>query len=340
MVTPCWSQRTSTTRSATWRAPRAIDARSKARSKSRRLAMASARSESSGPLGRLTVASRGVVSAVKRAVLATTSGRSAEARASATSSSARAVRPPPHGFSLGWLWSNSTTLAPADASWCAAHAPAGPPPTIAMSGVMRTPHHEVSVRPPAGYGAMMARGRGFHPGCFLNYSRACLIRWCSRCLPIHQPPSVPRARLRARGVQARDLSIIARDHAAEGVMAREVGATPGVEIEDSWAVARLGELGGHILAAIAIVMPGIGPIISAGPLGCRTRRSRGSCRRKAGRRVAGGRAGRHPGRGVGTQHRSRRDSPGSARPRRESRRADPAARGAPRQRGDFNDLGR
>ncbi len=73
--------------------------------------------------------------------------------------------------------------------------------------------------------------------------------------------------LRARGVQARDLSIIARDHTAEGVMAREVGATPGVEIEDSRAVARLGELGAHILAAIAIVMPGIGPIISAGPLG-------------------------------------------------------------------------
>jgi uncharacterized membrane protein len=39
-----------------------------------------------------------------------------------------------------------------------------------------------------------------------------------------------------------------------------------VEIEDSRAVARLGELGAHILAAIAIVMPGIGPIISAGPL--------------------------------------------------------------------------
>jgi hypothetical protein len=72
--------------------------------------------------------------------------------------------------------------------------------------------------------------------------------------------------VRALGIQARDLSIIARDHAEEGVIAREVGATPGVEIEDSRAVARLGELGAHILAAIAIVMPGIGPIISAGPL--------------------------------------------------------------------------
>jgi hypothetical protein len=43
-------------------------------------------------------------------------------------------------------------------------------------------------------------------------------------------------------------------------------ATPGVDIEDSRPAARLGELGGQVLAAIALVMPGIGPIVTAGPL--------------------------------------------------------------------------
>ncbi len=44
-------------------------------------------------------------------------------------------------------------------------------------------------------------------------------------------------------------------------------ATPGADIEDSRPAARLGELSALALAAIAIVMPGIGPIIAAGPLG-------------------------------------------------------------------------
>jgi len=43
-------------------------------------------------------------------------------------------------------------------------------------------------------------------------------------------------------------------------------ATPGVDIEDSRTAARLGELSGQVLAAIALVMPGIGPIVTAGPL--------------------------------------------------------------------------
>jgi hypothetical protein len=43
-------------------------------------------------------------------------------------------------------------------------------------------------------------------------------------------------------------------------------ATPGIEIEDSRAAARLGELSGYMLAAIALVLPGIGPIVAAGPL--------------------------------------------------------------------------
>jgi hypothetical protein len=43
-------------------------------------------------------------------------------------------------------------------------------------------------------------------------------------------------------------------------------ATPGADIEDSRAAARLGELSGLVLAAIAVVLPGIGPIVTAGPL--------------------------------------------------------------------------
>ena len=42
--------------------------------------------------------------------------------------------------------------------------------------------------------------------------------------------------------------------------------SPGVDIEDSRPAARLGELSGYVLAAIAVVLPGIGPIVAAGPL--------------------------------------------------------------------------
>lgn len=72
--------------------------------------------------------------------------------------------------------------------------------------------------------------------------------------------------LRELGVDRGDLSVVARDHEEEGRLAREMGVTPGAEIEDSRPAARLGELGAHLLAAVAIVLPGIGPIVSAGPL--------------------------------------------------------------------------
>ena len=74
------------------------------------------------------------------------------------------------------------------------------------------------------------------------------------------------AAVRALGIDRADLSVVSRTHQDEGVLAHEVGATPGAEIEDSRVAARLGELGGQILAAIAIVLPGIGPIVTAGPL--------------------------------------------------------------------------
>jgi len=72
--------------------------------------------------------------------------------------------------------------------------------------------------------------------------------------------------LRALGVEPERVSIVARSHDEEGVVARAAGASPGSELEDSGAASRLGELSAHLLAAIALVMPGIGPIVADGPL--------------------------------------------------------------------------
>jgi hypothetical protein len=68
------------------------------------------------------------------------------------------------------------------------------------------------------------------------------------------------------GVAREEVSIVARSHEEEGALAREMGGSPGVDIEDSRVAARLGELSGQLLAAIAIVLPGLGPIVAAGPL--------------------------------------------------------------------------
>jgi len=72
--------------------------------------------------------------------------------------------------------------------------------------------------------------------------------------------------LRALGVAAERVSIVARSHDEEGELARATDATPGSEIEDSRAASRLGELSAHLLATIALVMPGVGPIVADGPL--------------------------------------------------------------------------
>lgn len=74
------------------------------------------------------------------------------------------------------------------------------------------------------------------------------------------------AALHAAGVPREDLSVMARSHAEEVQAARALDATPGVELEDSMPAARLGELGAHVLAAIAMVMPGVGPVVAGGPL--------------------------------------------------------------------------
>jgi hypothetical protein len=78
-------------------------------------------------------------------------------------------------------------------------------------------------------------------------------------------PAAARA-LRDLGIDRACLSVVCRTHKEEGELADQVGGTPGAEIEDSPGASWLGELSGHLLAAIALVLPGIGPIVSAGPL--------------------------------------------------------------------------
>ena len=70
----------------------------------------------------------------------------------------------------------------------------------------------------------------------------------------------------ALGIEPADLSVVARDHQVETSIARQIDASPGSEIEDSNAASRLGELGGYVLAAIAIGLPGTGSLVAAGPL--------------------------------------------------------------------------
>jgi hypothetical protein len=72
--------------------------------------------------------------------------------------------------------------------------------------------------------------------------------------------------MHALGVGRSQISVVSRNHDEAGALAEQMDASPGADIEDSRAAARLGELGGQVLAAIALVMPGIGPIVAAGPL--------------------------------------------------------------------------
>lgn len=72
--------------------------------------------------------------------------------------------------------------------------------------------------------------------------------------------------LHASGVDREHLSVVARTHDEEGRLAEELDGTPGADLEDSRRAARLGELSGVLLAAMAVIMPGIGPIVTAGPL--------------------------------------------------------------------------
>lgn len=72
--------------------------------------------------------------------------------------------------------------------------------------------------------------------------------------------------LRSLGLGPQQVSIVARSHDAEGALADATGASPGSELEDSRAASRLGELSAHLIAAVALMLPGIGPIVADGPL--------------------------------------------------------------------------
>jgi hypothetical protein len=72
--------------------------------------------------------------------------------------------------------------------------------------------------------------------------------------------------LRELGLPRQRVSIVARSHAVEGHLADSSGASPGSEIEDSATASRAGEVGAYLIAAVAMVLPGIGPIVAGGPL--------------------------------------------------------------------------
>lgn len=72
--------------------------------------------------------------------------------------------------------------------------------------------------------------------------------------------------LHEAGVARDELSIVSRDHREEGVLADAYGGSPGADLEDSRYAARLGELSAHVIAAVSIVLPGVGPALAAGPL--------------------------------------------------------------------------
>lgn len=73
-------------------------------------------------------------------------------------------------------------------------------------------------------------------------------------------------RLHALGVTPARLSVVAQSQEREGELAEWLGGTPGAEIEDSRLAARVGEMSAHVVAAVATILPGVGPIIGAGPL--------------------------------------------------------------------------
>src|SRR5688500_20413142 len=71
--------------------------------------------------------------------------------------------------------------------------------------------------------------------------------------------------LRALGIPQERVSIVARSHDEEGVLARASAAPPGSEIADSRPAGRLGQLSAHLPAAPALIVPGIGPTVAPGP---------------------------------------------------------------------------
>jgi hypothetical protein len=88
-------------------------------------------------------------------------------------------------------------------------------------------------------------------------------------LALYKSPATAAIGARAlhdSGITREQISVLSRNHDEEGALAAQMDATLGVDIEDSRPAARLGELSGYVLAAIALVLPGVGPIVAAGPL--------------------------------------------------------------------------
>lgn len=88
-------------------------------------------------------------------------------------------------------------------------------------------------------------------------------------LALFEDPSLAARAARAvhdLGITGDRLSVVAANHEHEGVLARVLDASPGAEIEDSRLAGRVGELSARVLAAVAVVLPGIGPLLAAGPL--------------------------------------------------------------------------
>src|SRR3954463_4043371 len=114
--------------------------------------------------------------------------------------------------------------------------------------------------------------------------------------------------LHAAGVASDQLSVISRNHDEESNYAAEIGGSPGAEIEDSRTAARFGELSGYFLAAIALVLPGIGPIVAAGPLAAGHWGDGWTCRRRHCRGASWRRNSRGPRRRLPDGGRGRGDS--------------------------------
>lgn len=88
-------------------------------------------------------------------------------------------------------------------------------------------------------------------------------------LALYPSPAAAAAGARAAhaaGVGHDSISVVSRNHDEDTAFAAQMDATPGVELEDSRPAGRLGELSAYVLAAIALVLPGVGPIVAAGPL--------------------------------------------------------------------------
>jgi hypothetical protein len=84
--------------------------------------------------------------------------------------------------------------------------------------------------------------------------------------PSASQASAAAGALHASGFTRESISVLARSHAEAAMLARAFDATPGVEMEDSRAAGRIGELGAVMIAAAAVGLPGAGSLVAAGPL--------------------------------------------------------------------------